>query len=334
MNLIRKLQAASCKNLKMPRNKRGKKGKADAQKKGTKKRDASTSSGKLHSQNKPKCEHTGDSSPVRPEGHVQPSTESEPHTQKSSGTVEKWTQTKPVKQATQQTQTEFNDNKDIKEAIEESPEEDKMEVVTQRNQGNEGDGEDENGIKKKKRKVSEPMEAEEKRTKLSDGCGDKQAGDEQKDTETKGKHSREDSQKGSDLKSGTEGKSNAEAAGNQTKVFSDNKDSKEAIEQSPEGSKMEVDTQLQRNQGNESDGKDEKCIEKERESRNAEEKRSKPSDVCKDKQDGDKQKDTDPRSGSEGRKSYAEAASPGIQTNSETQQRQQRFANLCSSYPK
>ncbi|XP_057214799.1 E3 ubiquitin-protein ligase rnf213-beta-like isoform X2 [Triplophysa rosa] len=327
----------------MPKKKRSvEKGKAGAKKKGTKKRDASTSSAKVH---KLKGGHTGDSGPVRPEGHVQPSTESEPHTQKSSSTMENWTQTKPVKQATQQTQTEFNENKVSTEPIEHSPEEDKMEVETQRNQVKEGDGEDENCIKKKKRKVSESIEAEEKRTKPSDGCGDKQAGDEQKETETKEKHSREDSQKDTDRKSGTEGgKSNAEAAGNQTKgskEFSDNNESKEAIEQSPEKDKMEVESQLQRNQGNEIDRTDEKRIEKKEgkviESRKGEEKSRNPSDGCRDKQDGneqkdteikeklsrdDSQKDTDLRSGSEGRKSYAEAAAdPGNQTQGSKEQK-------------
>ncbi|KAA0724978.1 E3 ubiquitin-protein ligase rnf213-beta [Triplophysa tibetana] len=311
----------------MPKNKRNRE-KGKEQKKGPKKRDASTSSAKVHSQNK------------RPEGHVQPSTESEPHTQKSSSTVEKWTQTNPVKLATQQTQTELNENTETTEPIEESPEEDKMEVETQRNQGNEGDGEDEDCIKNKKRKVSESIEAEEKRTKPSDGCGDKQAGDEQKDTESKEKHSTKDSQKDTDLKSGTEGgKSNAEAAGNQTKgskEFSDNNESKEEIEQSPEKDKMEVEvqTQLQRNEGNEIDRKDEKCVEK---------KEGKVSESgCRDKQGRDEQKDTeikeklyrddsqkdtDLRSGTEGQKSYAEAAAGRNQTKGSKEQKNQTAAN-------
>ncbi|KAA0724979.1 E3 ubiquitin-protein ligase rnf213-beta [Triplophysa tibetana] len=182
----------------MPKKKREK---GKAKKKEPQKRDASTSSAKVHSQNK------------RPEGHVQPSTESEPHIQKCSSTVEKSTQTKPVKLATQQTQTELNENTDTTDPIVQSPEEDKMEVETQRNQGMKVIGEDKNCIKNNKRKGSESIEAEEKRTKLSGGCGDKQTGDEQKDTESKEKHSTKDSQKETDLKSGSEGgKSNAEAA--------------------------------------------------------------------------------------------------------------------------
>ncbi|XP_056627258.1 E3 ubiquitin-protein ligase rnf213-beta-like isoform X2 [Triplophysa dalaica] len=310
----------------MPKKKRnGEKGRA--QKKGNKKRDASTSSAKVHSQNK------------RPEGHVEPRTESEPHTQKSSSTVEKWTQTKPVKLATQQTQTELNENKETTESIEQSPEEDKMDVETQRNQGNKCDGEDEDCIKNKKRKVSESIDAEEKRTKPSNGCRDKQAGDEQKDTETKEKHSSKDSQNDTDLKSGTEGgKSNSEAAGNQTKgskEFSDNNESNEAIVQSPEKDKMEVEvqTQLQRNQGNEIDRRDENCVEK---------KEGNVSESgCRDKQDGDEQKDTeikeklhrddsqkdtDLRSGTEGQKSYAEAAA-GNQTKGSKEQKNQTAAN-------
>ncbi|XP_073722611.1 E3 ubiquitin-protein ligase rnf213-beta [Misgurnus anguillicaudatus] len=209
----------------MPKNKRS------SEKGKSKKRAASTSSNKQ-----------------RPaSGSGQPSTDSralskDAQTQTSLKTVEISTQTEAVNQGTQQTQTDFNANNEttnVSEPTEDkAPEENKMEVETMlpRSSGNESDGEDEKCIERKKRKVSESIETDEKTTKLSDGCGE-QDGDKKKDTDEKEKHSRGDSQKAA--VPGVDGsKSYAQVtAGNQTKGTKEQKNQTETNQGSTMDSK-------------------------------------------------------------------------------------------------
>ncbi len=203
--------------------KSGEKGKAGAQKKGAQKRDGSTPS-RTRSQSQTKGKHTSHPSPARSRGHGGHSTgttEPEPlskdaQTQTSpSGLENKKTQTETVSQTTQQTQTELNGNTETTEVSELSPEDGKIEVETGRSmsKGNERDGENDECVKRKKRKVSEsrePTEETKERTTLSDCCREQQEemetsrdGDKQKDADTKEKHSGGDSQK-DQVKSGTE----------------------------------------------------------------------------------------------------------------------------------
>lgn len=200
--------------------KSGEKGKAGAQKKGAQKRDGRTSSSRTRSQSQTKDKHTSHPSPARSRGHGGHSTgATEPQplskdalTQTSpSGLEHKETQTETVSQATQQTQTELNGNTEtteVPQTTELSPEDVKMEVETglPRNKGNESDGEKDESVERKKRKVSEtrePTEETKERTKLSDGCR-KQDGDNQKDKVANKTCSEGDSQKDTKLKSGTE----------------------------------------------------------------------------------------------------------------------------------
>ncbi|KAF4106371.1 E3 ubiquitin-protein ligase rnf213-beta-like isoform X3 [Onychostoma macrolepis] len=201
--------------------KSGEKGKAGAQKKGAQKRDGRTSSSRTRSQSQTKGKHSHPS-PARStsRGHGEQSmgaAEPEPlskeaQTQTSpSGLENKETQTETISQATQQTQTELNGNTEtteVSQPTELSPEDVKMEVETDqsRNKGNESDGEKDESVERKKRKVSEtrePTEETKERTKLSDGCR-KQDGDNQKDKVANKICSEGDSQKDTKLKSGTE----------------------------------------------------------------------------------------------------------------------------------
>ncbi|XP_016118352.1 E3 ubiquitin-protein ligase rnf213-beta-like [Sinocyclocheilus grahami] len=204
--------------------KSGEKGKAGAQKKGAKKRDGSTSSSRTRSQNQTKGKHTSHPSPARSRsrsrGRGQHSTgaaEPEPlskdvQTQTSSSRLEnKETQTETVSQATQQTQTELNGNTEtteVSQPTELNPEDVKMQMETglPRIKGNEIDGEKDESVERKKRKVSEsrePTEETKEKTKLSDGLK-KQDRDNQKDKDANKKRSEGDSQKDTKLKSGTE----------------------------------------------------------------------------------------------------------------------------------
>ncbi|KAL1264673.1 hypothetical protein QQF64_005028, partial [Cirrhinus molitorella] len=237
------------------------KGKAGAQRKRAQKRDGSTSSSRTRSWNQTKGKHTSHPSPARSSGHGQHSTdatEPEPQskdvqTQTSSSMLEnKETQTETLSQATQQTQTEINGNTEtteVSQPAEHSPEDVEMEVETglPRNKGNESDGEKDESVERKKRKVSETRvstEETKERTKISDG-GREQDGDKQKDAGTKGKHLGGDSQNDTNLKSRTEEpKSYAAAAGkakeskekiNQTEV---NQDSGSQRKPSPADSQM------------------------------------------------------------------------------------------------
>ncbi|XP_077056473.1 E3 ubiquitin-protein ligase rnf213-beta isoform X2 [Siphateles boraxobius] len=204
----------------MPKKGKGRaKGNAGEQK-GTRKRDGSTSSFRTNSQNQPKGKHTSHPSRSRSRGHGQHSTgatESEPlskeaQTQTGSSRLEnKDTQTETVSHATQQTQTEINGNTKTTEESQPtdiSPEDVRMEVKTvlPRNKGNESDGEKKESVERKKRRISESRELTKEakeRTDLSGGCR-KQDGDHQKDKDTNEKHLEVDSQKDSNLKSGTE----------------------------------------------------------------------------------------------------------------------------------
>ncbi|XP_052426303.1 E3 ubiquitin-protein ligase rnf213-beta [Carassius gibelio] len=194
--------------------KRGEKEKAGAQKKVTQKSDDGASSSRKRSQSQTKCKHTNQPSPdrSRSRGHGEHSTgtiEPEPpskdaQTQTSlSRSENKKTQTETGRQATQQTQTELNENTEnteVSKPKELSPEDVKMEVKTvlSRNKGNESDGEMDEGVDRKKRKVSEtrkPTKETKERTTLSDCCRE-QDGDQQKGkTDTKEKRSGGDSQK-------------------------------------------------------------------------------------------------------------------------------------------
>ncbi|XP_016344880.1 E3 ubiquitin-protein ligase rnf213-beta-like [Sinocyclocheilus anshuiensis] len=198
--------------------KSGEKGKAGAQKKVAQKRDGRTSSSRTRSQSQTKCKYTSHPSPSRSRdhgGHSSGSTEPEPlskdaQTQTSpSGLENKETQTETVSQATQQTQTELNGNTETTEVSTElGPEDVKMEVETglSRNKGNESDGQKDESVERKKRKVGEtrePTEETKEKTKLSDGCRN-QDGDDQKDKAANKKCSEGDSQKDTKLKSITE----------------------------------------------------------------------------------------------------------------------------------
>ncbi|XP_056089655.1 E3 ubiquitin-protein ligase rnf213-beta [Rhinichthys klamathensis goyatoka] len=205
----------------MPKKGKGRaKGNAGEQKKGTQKRDGSTSSFRTNSQNQPKGKHTSHPSRSRSRGHGRHSTgatESEPlskeaQTQTGSSKLEnKETQTETVSHATQQTQTEINGNTETTEVSQPtdiSPEDvrTKVETVLPRNKGNVSGGEKEESVESKKRRMSEsgePTKETKERTELSDGCG-KQGGDHQKDKDTNEKHLEGDSQKDTNLKSGPE----------------------------------------------------------------------------------------------------------------------------------
>ncbi|XDV44192.1 hypothetical protein PO909_012516 [Leuciscus waleckii] len=207
----------------MPKKGKGRaKRNAGEQKKGTQKRDGSTSSFRTNSQNQPKGKHTShpSRSRSRSRGHGRHSTgatESEPlskeaQTQTGSSRLEnKETQTETVSHATQQTQTETNGNTEtteVSQPTDPSPEDVRMEVETvlSRNKGNESDGEKKESVERKKRRMSEsrePTKETKERTDLSDGCRE-QDGDHQKDKDTNEKDLEGDSQKDTNLKSGTE----------------------------------------------------------------------------------------------------------------------------------
>jgi len=205
----------------MPKKGKGRaKGNAGEQKKGTQKRDGSTSSFRTSSQNQPKGKHTSHPSRSRSRGHGWHSTgatESRPlnreaQTQTDSSRLEnKETQTETVSHATQQTPTEINGNTETTEVSQPtdiSPEDVSMELETvlPREKGNESDGEKEESVERKKRRMSEsrePTKETKERTDLSDGCRE-QDGDHQKDKDTNEKHLEVASQKDSNLKSAPE----------------------------------------------------------------------------------------------------------------------------------
>ncbi|XP_073773817.1 E3 ubiquitin-protein ligase rnf213-beta isoform X3 [Danio rerio] len=186
------------------------------QKKGPQKRKGSTSSSRAHSRSRSKSKQTSYPSQARSRSHGQhniSTTESGPlskeaQTQTSASLlVDKDTQTETVGQASQQTQTEINGNTETAEVSQPpqlSHEDVEMEGTVQpRTKGSESDGEKEESVKRKKRKVSEigePAKETEESTKLSHECGEK-VGDNQKNEDTN-KHYGGDSLK--DLKSVTE----------------------------------------------------------------------------------------------------------------------------------
>ncbi|XP_039521132.1 E3 ubiquitin-protein ligase rnf213-beta isoform X4 [Pimephales promelas] len=209
----------------MPKKGKGRaKGNAGEQKKRTQKRDGSTSSFRTSSQNQPKGKHTShpsrSRSRSRSRGHGRHSTgatESRPlnreaQTQTDSSRLEnKETQTEIVSHATQHTPTEINGNTETTEVSQPtdiSPEDVSMELETvlPRDKGNESDGEKEESVERKKRRMSEsrePTKETKERTDLSDGCRE-QDGDHQKDKDTNEKHLEVASQKDSNLKSAPE----------------------------------------------------------------------------------------------------------------------------------